>query len=392
MIANQSISRLSIVLPAVYSEASDGPGAHSDPCQELLVDSIGRAVRVRGVHIERHLIGRTGHGGVRADLAIWLPHPDGQVSEVDRREISADFHGAYVPNLNASLSRLADYDVLFVHHMAMESELKKALEDSSVSDCFIVDNRIPLEPPKGGAAPAQKHGMRPELRVMIDVRQDFELLIERVVFQLALTKCDIIPIFLVPHTSQARQRLRHLCERHQLSGFLASGPHAIADSAWEIDDFIGRPKWAEMLVLAMSKTSVAYWNTERSDADPITRFLIEDRCMSHQSAGILQLAVELERRYEDKGGLIAQGKLLHRTLAGNTKSFLEQAATAFSRPQALRKRQPWEPVGPQSAVAHSQATVVTAREAGDPKQDEGSGVEAALLEMKRRLGLSEDSL
>lgn len=391
MLDHQTISRLSFVLPAVPKTLSDAPASHSDPCQEVLVDAIGRAVRPKGVQLERHFLGRTGHGGVRSDLAIWLPDSEGRIVDVDRHEISADFHGVYVPNLEGALERVTGYDILFVHHETMKHALHSALQRSSISDCLIVCNPFSVAGQRAVQNRASKNILNPELTVMIDVREDFELLIERTVFQLALTKSEINPVFLVPHTSQARHRLRHLCERHQLPAFLASGPHAITDSAWDIDDFLGRPKWAEMLVLAMSQTPVAYWNTERSDADPVLQSLIDNRSVTHLSAGILQLAVELEKRYSDKGGVVAQGQLLNRQLFVEPKAFLDGASSCLSKSFPSRKRHQWEPVGPHVTAAPASANPVAARESNDAKTDDGSGVEAALLEMKRRLGLSEES-
>jgi hypothetical protein len=389
MTVRQTISRISFVLPHISEDVSGADPNYSDPCQDMIVDALTRAVRVRGVQVERHQLGRTSHGGGRADLAIWFPMSDGRIPKLDRREISADFHAVYAVHLKADTERLLDFDQVLVHHSALQEPLDEIIADASTGDQKSTLMPLPLVLAKGTISDHEKTENGPV--VMLDLRQDYEQHIERVVFQVALAKHELTPVFLVPHDSRSRHRLRTLCERHGVPGFMVSGPEAITDSLWQIDDFIGRPQWAELLVLALTETSCAYWDIESSTEDPVIADLLEQRAMGRVS-GILQLAIALDRRVSDPGGLVAQGTVLKSKMIGDTKRFLDAAAQIHGQPAAQKRQNSWEPVGPKTESGSINApSAVDARDQDSQSPDPGRGVEQALMDLKRKLGLSEST-
>lgn len=348
----------------------------------------------RGVQVFRHVAGAPPEGSNRADVAIWLPDPSGRLPMPLEREAPARLHvglctGAEEGRGVFESGISARFDALLVPHETLVAPVRAAAEKSGRSAPDVVAVRLPapLAPSREAAKAARRMGPGPV--VLVDVREDFEATIERVVFQLALKSQSAAVVLLVPHGERPRARARQLCELHAVDAWLASGPDALAASASAVDLVVGRPSWVELLLVAAHECALLWVGDDDTAPKPLLHALRTAGAMG-EVTGVLQLAASLDGALADLGGIRARGTALREQLVGEARGFLDVLGSVSPRALEPVGSAVWEPVGPHAKERkEGEEAVVEAREPGEPASDRAARIEEALSELKARMRSSD---
>lgn len=390
MHGRRPVTRLFLVVPP----AGGAPG-RPEPSVDALAGLMADDLAGRGVQVFRHVAGAPPEGSNRADVAIWLPDPSGRLPVPQEREAPARLHvglctGADEGRGLAESGALARFDALLVPHETLVAPVRAAAELSGRPAPEVVAVRLPapVAPAREGAKAARRVGAGPV--VLVDVREGFEATVERVVFQLALKSQPAAVVLLVPHDERSRARARQLCERHSVDAWLASGPDAFASSCPAVDLLVGRPTWVELLLAAAHESALLWLGEEGAAPKPLLRALRAAGAIG-EVTGVLQLAASLDAALADLGGIRARGTALREQLVGEARGFLEGLGSLTPRALEPAGSAVWEPVGPQAkARKDGEASVVEARDPGQPVGDRAARIEEALSELKARMKAPND--
>jgi hypothetical protein len=373
MAAARPVTRAFVVHP-------DGAGA-----VEALAGLLSDELAARGVGVSRHVAGTPPEGAARADVAFWLPRADGRLVPPVEREVPARLHAAFVIDPELDRATLAHFDALLVPHERLVDPVRAAVRRVDVDPPEVVPVRLPLAPSGGRAAARARRRLPDAPVVLVDLRRDVEAVAERALFQLALRRERASVVLLVPHDDSARERVRKLCERHEVDAWLTSGDGAVAGSVEAVDLFIGRPDWAELALAAAFSVDVEWLGEEGKAPGPLIAALRAAGALG-EVTGVLQLAAAIDLRLSDPGGVSARGTSLRAQLCGDAAAFLEVLGTLRPRETPPTGTAVWEAVGPHRAGArHKQTAEVEARPQDDSAPDPAARIEAALDALKARM-------
>jgi hypothetical protein len=378
------ISRVFLVVPG-----SSGPGSRPDGTLDALAGLVSDAMATRGVQVSRHLAGTAPEGSVRADVAIWLPSGTGALPRPEPREVPARVHAGFVTTPDVDRAYLSRLDAVLVPHEALVAPVRAAVERALGASLEVIPARLPAQTPVAREAAKAARKVGPEPVVLVDVREGFDAIIERVVFQIALRREPATVVLLADGDDAARRRVRSLCARHDVDAWLAAGPDALASALPAVDLLVGRPRWGELILAAAHKTAVAWVGDDEPAAAALLSPLRRAKSLI-EVTGVLQLGAMLDVRLTDRGGITALGTALGDQLTANPRAFLEALGTLHPRVQEPLGAAAWEPVGPRGErKAKKGAPVVEAKDPDELEADRASRIEAALSDLKARMGTGE---
>lgn len=385
MQGRRPVTRLFLVLPP-----AEGAPERPEPSVDALAGLMADELAGRGVQVFRHVAGAPPEGSSRADVAIWLPDRNGHLPLPDERAAPARLHVGFCTGVDegrglTESGASSRFDALLVPHEVLVAPVRAAAEKSGRSAPEVVAVRLPAPPApaREAAKAARRMGAGPV--VLVDVREDFEATIERVVFQLALKSQSGAVVLLVPHGERPRARARELCERHAVDAWLASGPDALAASSSAVDLVVGRPSWVELLLAAAHESALLWVGDDDAASKPLLRALRAAGAVG-EVTGVLQLAASLDGVLADPGGIRARGTTLREQLVGEARGFLDVLGSLSPRALEPTGSAVWEPVGPHARERkEGEEAVVEAREPGEPASDRAARIEEALSELKARM-------
>lgn len=322
--------------------------------------------------------------GAKADLAVWLPGVSGEWVTPDRRVVSARAHVAFAFGQMPDRRRLSKYDAIWVPDARLAEGSHLALR-GLVSDLSVLGAKVPAQ-----VAPqrSQERALRrlPDAPVvLLDARADFASDIERLVIQLGLVQQPVTRLLLTPHENAARERVRTLCERHGVDAYMVSGSEALVAALPAVDWVIGRPSWAELVLLAAHQVALSVVGPDAEATRSWLATLRNEGAVDHIT-GVLHLAAAMEQKLRDAGGISARGTMLKEHVVGDPRPFLLQMASVNPRIQLPMGAAAWTPVGPhatQQKVGTSAA--VSAREAHESPLDQAQEMESALRDLRARM-------
>jgi len=365
------VSRVAIVLP---------PTA---PVADALTDALAAALFAHGVQVTRHVRGASVDGGVRADVALWWPDPDGHVPVVDRARVHARVHAALLDGAPRDPSALATFDAVCVVHEALLESARLALAQAGVADGHVVHVRLPLSPSVARDVAKARHHVSGHAVVLVDVCDAFERDIERVMIQLALVGAPHVRVLHVPHDEKARARAREVAERHGVDAWLTSGPNALTGALVACDLFVGRPTTSTLLFAALHGVATVWLEGSGDARPPVESALVAARTVSTVD-GVLHLAAVLERRLADRAGIDVEGTLLRAALVGEARPFIEVLGQLREHQSVPRGHLAWEAIGP-TAGANKPAPVVVDARGADSEIERAARIEDALRRLKERV-------
>jgi hypothetical protein len=343
------------------------------------------ALAVSGVQVRQQIARTPPDGAPRAEAALWLPDVDGTVQVPDARAVPARVQVALVVDPHAKAAALQSYDGLVVVHAALAQAVGTTLKRAGGREPPIHVARLPHAPVTTRDAEKALRGVRGRRVAVVDVRQDFEGDIERVVVQLGLRAQDAAAVLLVPHEERARTRVRSLCARHAVDAWITSGTDAVASTVAAADVFVGAPSWDELCLLAARAVEVVVIPDAPA---PFVQLLAEARLLDDRHS-VLQLAATLDRKLSDPGALDARGTALQSALCGPESELLEALGSIDPLPDGIRATQ-WEAVGPHAIRPTGTPALVDAKDTplgAGPSPAER--IEEQLHALKERIALDQ---
>ena len=352
---SRAISRLRLVLPEGHSplmeRSSSERGSVVPEAVELVARGFADALASHGVVVSQQTHRGPSDGAPRADVALWFPATDGLTITPDVRLAPARVHAAVVTDPSSSPRDLARYDALFVLVAGHVGPVRDAAHKSGrkvlvkhVRLCGITPSRDAEKAERGVTGNVVVVDMRRVAWTGADA--------ERTVLQLALRNDNATMVLVTDDDDSQRRRLQHLCERHGVSAWLATGPDAMAAAIVAADLVIGSLRWDELLLAATARCAViTVPHADSRTAPPgALAAALRDGGVVDELPGTLQLAASLDRRLKDDGGLQARGLALHEALIQSARAMLEALVEVTPLPGTLQSATQWEAVGPLAAT------------------------------------------
>lgn len=382
MTVHRPISRIILVLPA--ADADGPPGA--DPAIAYLVDLCGEALSGLGIEVERRVHPEEpGSSPVsKADVAIWFPGPAGQWVAPDRKRVVAKVHAAFAFGQVLDRRKMSQFDAVWVPDSGLADGVRAALGNIS-TELPVLESKMPVQPTFHRQQEKSLRRLPDAPVILVDARHDFDADIERLVIQTGLVQGPATRVLLAPHDKDARERVRTLCDRHGVDAFLASGDDALIASLPAVDWVVGRPSWAELVLIAAHQVALS-WVGPEPKGERQWLSSLRSRNLTEHVTGTLHLAAIVDQKLRDPGGIRARGVMLKDHMIGTPRSFALALAKISPRVRAPTGSAAWSAVGPQAAQRNDVVqTHVAAREGHESPLDQAQQIENALRDLRSRI-------
>ena len=381
MSVHRPISRMVFVSPSFRTGGSDG----RDSATAYLAEICGESLRGLGVEVACVTAPDSDvQTRAKADVALWFPNAAGDWVAPSRKRVAAKVHVAFAFGQMVDRRKLSQFDAVWVPDSSLGEGLRAALGTFS-ADVPIVAERVPAHLSFQRQQEKSLRRLPDTPVILVDARHDFASEIERLVIQMGLVQRPATRVLLTPHDKDARERVRMLCERHGVDAFLASGDDALVASLPAVDWMIGRPSWAELLLVAAHQVALS-WIGPEPQAERSWLSLLRSQHLVDHVTGTLHLAADLEQKLRDVGGIRARGVMLKEQVVGMPRPFALALSKISPQVRAPTGSAAWSPVGPHAA--HRNAVVdapVAAREGHDTPLDQAQQIESALRDLRARL-------